>query len=129
MKRPGDELKAGDKCPIDGGEMVPDPLHDPERLADLNDRNSDKPEVSARYRRQVMEKAQREGVIHRCVRCGYQARMPLADEGASSGQGASASTGQGASSSTGQGAGSGTGQGDDARRGEGDDRVSGARRK
>jgi hypothetical protein len=123
-------LQAGDPCPICGGEMVPDAAHDPAVLADMKERNSDRPDVSARYRRQVEEKAKRAGIIHKCVRCGYQARFQPAGEGAATGQGAAGGRATSSSSGAARGAGrggdeSGEGAGAGARQGGGSERRGG----
>jgi|SRR6185503_1810426 len=94
-------LQAGDPCPRCGGEMVPDQAHDPTAIADMKEQNlPDHPDWAHSYRRQVDAKAKKFGVIHRCVRCGYQARYPTSDGG-----GGGARQG-GASSSTAAGEGS-----------------------
>lgn len=74
-----DTLHAGDPCPICGGKFVPDPEQDPERLIDAKHRNSPNPDAAARYERRASEKADREGVIHKCIQCGYRARFKTAE--------------------------------------------------
>lgn len=77
-----DKLHAGDPCPICGGDFAPDPEQDPERLIEAKHLNSPNPDAAARYERRSMEKADREGVIHKCVRCGYRARFKTAEAAA-----------------------------------------------
>jgi hypothetical protein len=77
-----DKLQAGDPCPICGGEFKPDPEQDPDRLIDAKHRNSPNPDAAARYERRALEKVEREGVIHKCVECGYRTRFKTADAAA-----------------------------------------------
>jgi hypothetical protein len=74
-----DTLHAGDPCPICGGDFAPDPEQDPARLIKAKDLNSPNPDAAARYARRATEKADREGVIHKCGRCGYRARFKTAE--------------------------------------------------
>jgi hypothetical protein len=83
--------KAGDKCPIDGGAFQVDPAQEPEGMIDRHTKNADSPFGAARYAEQVRAKVADEGVIHRCVTCGYQSRFKTADQAAASASGASGS--------------------------------------
>jgi hypothetical protein len=74
-----DELRAGDPCPIDGGEMVPDYQHDPDTAIANKNLNTPNPAAAQRYEAQTRAKVKASGVIHKCVRCGYQARFKTAE--------------------------------------------------
>lgn len=77
------ELKAGDPCPVCKGEFVVDERQAPDTLIDRKKRNAAIPAAAARFAEQTREKAEKFGVIHRCVSCGYRARFhpaaPAAD--------------------------------------------------
>lgn len=69
------ELKAGDPCPIDGGEFRVDPHQHPDTLIDRKKRNAASPFAAARYAERVQAKVDEFGLIHKCTTCGYSARF------------------------------------------------------
>ena len=73
------ELRAGDVCPIDGGEFIPDYQQDPETQIASKHLNSPNPAAAQRYERQVRAKVETGGVIHVCRTCGYRARFKTAE--------------------------------------------------
>lgn len=76
------EVKAGDRCPVDGGEMRIDPAQDPERVIERNRNNAHSPFVAKRFEERVRDKVAEFGVIHKCVTCGYRSRFQPAEAGA-----------------------------------------------
>ncbi|HEY3042614.1 MAG TPA: hypothetical protein VGJ39_01220 [Vicinamibacterales bacterium] len=80
---PTKDLKAGEPCPLDGGKFVIDEEQRPETLIDRKNRNAASPTAAARFAQRVTDKADEYGVIHRCVQCGYRARMTPAGVSAS----------------------------------------------
>lgn len=69
------ELKIGDRCPIDGGEMKPDPKHDTDRLISAHRSVAHDQRAHENYARQLRAKVDDAGVIYSCVTCGYSARL------------------------------------------------------
>jgi hypothetical protein len=80
-------VKAGDRCPNDGGVMIVDEAQDPEKMIDKHSRNAHSAFTAARFADRVREKAKEFGVIHKCVSCGYRARFKSADDGDDGGGG------------------------------------------
>lgn len=69
----------GAPCPQCGGAFVVDPAQLPERKIDGVKRTIQFPDAAARYAERALEKAEKFGLIHTCVLCGYKARFKVAD--------------------------------------------------
>lgn len=73
-------VKAGDQCPIDGGAFVVDVEQHPDTLVHSKQLNEVMTGAAARFERIARAKADEEGVIHKCVTCGYRARFKDDDQ-------------------------------------------------
>src|SRR5918996_5640387 len=78
------ELQAGDDCPNCGGELAVDRSLHPDAYLEHKRRTRQSDTRFAQLERDVREKADEFGVIHTCIRCGYQARFP--EEGEARGE-------------------------------------------
>lgn len=70
------ELKRGDPCPADGGELRPAPVPTDEQFKKAFDRENPVPLAPSMDTANPQQRAEL-GELHRCVTCRYQTRFPV----------------------------------------------------